>query len=552
MSETTPNLALPLIAAGQAQKHVTHNEALAGLDTLVQLACLTKGRTTPPAAPADGDRYLLAAPNPTGAWAGLSGQIVRYQDGAWIGFRPKPGWLAFVVDEADLYTYAAGGWVSFRATLTVLQNLTRLGLGTGADAATPFAAKLNTALWTARTTAEGGTGDLRYTLNKEAPGNTLSLLFQSGWSGRAELGLTGDDDLHLKVSADGARWREALRIDRGTGAVALTGGSIDGMPIGATNAASGRFSTLTTTEAASIGGQLTVPGNGGVFNGTVFGQGPLNYQGFINRCGGVTSIWGHDSSSNRTYIQTHSGGNSTTTGTSFYDLLLNPYGGNVGIGTGTPIERLTVGGTLSAIGGITNRIGDVATVIANHPSSNAALIQCYSLGTPTTTGTSTYNMMINPYGGAVMIGTAELTSGANKLEIGGTTQINGQLIVRATPQYAGFLLTNGNGQNIMSVRGVSGTNLGTVMSLYDGSAVEKTVIRGDGQDSYVSGTFRPASYTVATLPTAGTTGRMAWASNGRASTGAGALEAAGAGTGCLVTDNGTAWTIAGTTQTVQA
>ncbi len=91
MADTTPSLALPLIAAGQAQKHVTHNEALAGLDTLVQLACLTKDRTAPPAAPAEGDRYLLAAPNPTGAWAGLSGQIVRFQDGAWIGFRPKPG-----------------------------------------------------------------------------------------------------------------------------------------------------------------------------------------------------------------------------------------------------------------------------------------------------------------------------------------------------------------------------------------------------------------------------------------------------------------------------
>ncbi|MFE1599939.1 DUF2793 domain-containing protein [Methylobacterium sp. ID0610] len=217
MSEATPILALPLLAAAQAQKHVTHNEALVLLDTLVQLAVLDKDLTSPPASPAEGDRYLIAGANPSGAWAGWAGRVVRYQDGAWTSAVPRPGWLAFVLDEGELYLYAAGAWVSYRTTLTVLQNLQRLGIGTTADAANPFAAKLNAALWTALTTAEGGSGDLRYTLNKEAAGNTLSLLFQSGWSGRAEIGLTGDDDLHLKVSADGSSWTEALRLDRTTG-----------------------------------------------------------------------------------------------------------------------------------------------------------------------------------------------------------------------------------------------------------------------------------------------------------------------------------------------
>ncbi|MGE7418957.1 DUF2793 domain-containing protein, partial [Methylobacterium tarhaniae] len=221
----TANLALPLLQAAQAQKHVTHNEALVALDTLVQLAVLDKDLTAPPASPAEGDRYLIAGASPTGAWAGWAGRVVRYQDGAWRSFVPRPGWLAFVADEADLYTYTGAAWASFRSTLTALtalQNLTRLGLGTTADAANPFAAKLNKALWTALTAGEGGTGDLRYTLNKEAAGNTLSLLLQSGFSGRAEIGLTGDDDLRLKVSADGGTWREALRVDRSTGGLDLT------------------------------------------------------------------------------------------------------------------------------------------------------------------------------------------------------------------------------------------------------------------------------------------------------------------------------------------
>jgi hypothetical protein len=76
----------------------------------------------------------------------------------------------------------------------------------------PFSAKLNKALWTALGVSEGGTGDLRYTLNKECAANTLSLLFQSGYGGRAEFGLIGNDDVVLKISPDGSAWTEALRV----------------------------------------------------------------------------------------------------------------------------------------------------------------------------------------------------------------------------------------------------------------------------------------------------------------------------------------------------
>jgi hypothetical protein len=98
------------------------------------------------------------------------------------------------------------------ATPGALQGLTWLGLGTTADAANPFSAKLNKALWTALSPGEGGTGDLRYTLNKTPVGNVLSLLFQTGFSGRAELGLTGADEVQVKVSADGSAWAEAVRV----------------------------------------------------------------------------------------------------------------------------------------------------------------------------------------------------------------------------------------------------------------------------------------------------------------------------------------------------
>jgi hypothetical protein len=71
-----------------------------------------------------------------------------------------------------------------------------------------------------RSAAPGGSGDLRYTLNKEGAANVLSLLFQSAYGGRAELGLIGDDEVLLKVSGDGSAWAEALRV-KPDGAVGL-------------------------------------------------------------------------------------------------------------------------------------------------------------------------------------------------------------------------------------------------------------------------------------------------------------------------------------------
>jgi hypothetical protein len=61
MSDATTHLLLPYILAAQAQKHVTHNEALRILDGLVQLSVLDRDLAAPPASPADGDRYIVAS-----------------------------------------------------------------------------------------------------------------------------------------------------------------------------------------------------------------------------------------------------------------------------------------------------------------------------------------------------------------------------------------------------------------------------------------------------------------------------------------------------------
>ena len=222
------HLGLPYIEGAQAQKHVTHNEALAILDALVMLAVIDRDLSAPPPDPAEGDRYLVKAPG-SGDFSGKDDQIAHYADGGWSFLAPAKGWTCYVEDEARLVAFDGVSWEAVGeggGSITELQNLTRLGLGTTADATNPFAAKLNNALWTAKSVAEGGDGDLRYKLSKESAADTLSLLFQDNYSGRAEIGLTGDDDFHFKVSADGTNWINALLLDRATGAAKLQAGFV--------------------------------------------------------------------------------------------------------------------------------------------------------------------------------------------------------------------------------------------------------------------------------------------------------------------------------------
>ena len=210
---TTPNLGLPYMAGAQAQKHFWHDEALRCLDTLVQLTVLDRDLAAPPGSPGDGERWIVkASPAPTGDWAGHGNHVAAWQDGAWQFSVPNVGWIAFVVDEGTLLVWNGTAWGDFFSTVTAIQNLARLGVGTTADAANPFSAKLNNALWVARTDAEGGDGHLRYKLSKESVGKTASFLFQDDYSGRAEIGLLGDDSLRMKVSADGSAWSDAITV----------------------------------------------------------------------------------------------------------------------------------------------------------------------------------------------------------------------------------------------------------------------------------------------------------------------------------------------------
>lgn len=111
----SPRLALPYIVSGQAQKEVTHNDALNGLDSLAQIGVLSATLDTPPGSPAEGDSYIIGS-SPTGAWAGHAGKVASYYSG-WQIRTPREGWLAWVADTDGFVAHDGSNWTAFRVSV---------------------------------------------------------------------------------------------------------------------------------------------------------------------------------------------------------------------------------------------------------------------------------------------------------------------------------------------------------------------------------------------------------------------------------------------------
>lgn len=112
----TPELALPLLAPAQAQKHVTVNEALVRLDGLAQLRLQSTSETTPPAA-LDGLAYAV----PSGAlneWNGQEGSVAIASGGGWVFVPARRGWRALVLDAGALAIFDGSDWRVGAQTLT--------------------------------------------------------------------------------------------------------------------------------------------------------------------------------------------------------------------------------------------------------------------------------------------------------------------------------------------------------------------------------------------------------------------------------------------------
>lgn len=206
MPQTSTLLSLPYIQPAQAQKHVTHNEALRVLDATVQLSVEALDTATPPAPPTVGQRFIVGT-GATDAWAGQDGAVAVYEESAWMFYPPQEGWIAYVRSQGAFAQFDGSDWSLVAGDVTPQM----LGVNTSADATN----RLSVAAPATLLTHEGD--DHRLTVNKAALADTASLLFQNNFSGRAEMGLAGEDAFSIKVSADGAAWTTAMRFDPTTG-----------------------------------------------------------------------------------------------------------------------------------------------------------------------------------------------------------------------------------------------------------------------------------------------------------------------------------------------
>jgi len=109
MANNTVRFELPLIAVNQAQKDVTHNEAVTMLDVLSHLLVQSRGLTQPPATPAIGDAWIVGFGG-VNEWQGRDGDIAFWTSGGWRFIPANEGAQAWVLDEQISLRYLQGSW----------------------------------------------------------------------------------------------------------------------------------------------------------------------------------------------------------------------------------------------------------------------------------------------------------------------------------------------------------------------------------------------------------------------------------------------------------
>lgn len=120
MLEATPRLALSLLSAGQAQKELTHNEALLRADMLIQPVVQAVGVATPPTAPASGQCWIIGA-SATGVWSGHDANLACWTEAGWRFVAPFAGLMVLDASSGQIVRYSLGGWVSGTVNATQIR-----------------------------------------------------------------------------------------------------------------------------------------------------------------------------------------------------------------------------------------------------------------------------------------------------------------------------------------------------------------------------------------------------------------------------------------------
>jgi Protein of unknown function (DUF2793) len=110
MTEVTNRYGLPMLASGQAQKEITHNEALLLLDALAHPLIESRTLAAPPSSLQPGQIWLVAAA-PTGEWLNRVNQLAVWTGGGWRYIVPKAGMMAWSKADGVFLHYNGTIWI---------------------------------------------------------------------------------------------------------------------------------------------------------------------------------------------------------------------------------------------------------------------------------------------------------------------------------------------------------------------------------------------------------------------------------------------------------
>lgn len=214
MTTRTAMQLLPYLAPSQAQKHVTYNSAIKLLDVLVQTSAGSRFLTAPPVGAVAGDSHIVGD-GATGDWLGQDRNLAVFTGDFWDFYVPKTGWRVWVEAEGTEAVFDGTGWTT---SADRPERVAVLGVSALADDTNRLTVSADASLFN-----NAGAGH-QIKVNKAAAGNTASLLFQTGYSGRAEMGTVGSDAFTIKVSPDGTTFLTGLTIEPATGKVVAAHG----------------------------------------------------------------------------------------------------------------------------------------------------------------------------------------------------------------------------------------------------------------------------------------------------------------------------------------
>ena len=107
--EHSARFKIPLLVPGQIQKEFFHNEALERIGMLLCPVVEGIPQAVPPASPAIGSCYLVAAGG-TGEWSGQDGAIACFTAGGWRFVEPIEGLSVTVRLSGEPLQWHAGTW----------------------------------------------------------------------------------------------------------------------------------------------------------------------------------------------------------------------------------------------------------------------------------------------------------------------------------------------------------------------------------------------------------------------------------------------------------